>query len=360
MSSSAKAYAPGRVELLGNHTDYNDGVVLAAAIDRGMSVSGSSRDDGRIIVTSAYLGRHVEVELPQLQPQIEEAWANYALGVFQEFVAEGLPVNGFDAIVEGDLPLGGGLSSSAAFEVATAYFLLKLYGLEMPKLKVAKLCQRAENYFVGVRSGLLDQVTSVFGRANHAVYLDCRSEEIRTIPFPPGVALVIAESGVKHSLIHGAYNERREQCHAAAQALGVPALRDVSSEQLSSHGDLDPLIRRRAAHVVGENERVWRAARLLESGDVAGFGVLMNESHESSRTNFENSTPELDMLVEIARTLPGVLGARLTGGGFGGSIIALAQVEHAAEIVQELGRIYSGRSGHSPRAFVCRISDGAA
>ncbi|MHA3770812.1 galactokinase [Verrucomicrobiota bacterium sgz303538] len=356
----AKAYAPGRVELLGNHTDYNEGVVLAAAIDRGLTVSGSSRDDGSIILTSRHFGRTVEVEIPQLQPQIEEAWANYSLGVFQEFVAAGLPVNGFHAEIHGDLPIGAGLSSSAAIEVATAYFLLKLYGIEMPKLEIAKLCQRAENYFVGVRSGMLDQATSVFGRAGHAVYLDCRSDEIRMIPFPAEVALVLAESGVKHSLIHGTYNERREQCHAAAQALGVHALRDVASEQLQQKGGMAPLLRRRAMHVVGENERVWRAAQLLESGDVASFGKLMNESHESSRTNFENSTPELDTLVEIARSLPGVLGARLTGGGFGGSIVALVQADRANEIAEHLGRGYSERSGHPPQAFVCRIADGAA
>ncbi|MDQ3623975.1 MAG: galactokinase [Verrucomicrobiota bacterium] len=358
--SSASAYAPGRVEFLGNHTDYNEGVVLAAAIDRGLTVSGFSGDDRRLVLTSLALGRRVEVPLARLEPQAKEPWANYALGVVHELIEEGFEVGSFRAEVSGDLPPGAGLSSSAAFEVATARFLMKLHRLEIPDLVLAKLCQRAENRFVGVRSGLLDQVTSIFGRANHLVFLDCRSEEVRTIPFPEDMALLIADSGVKHSLARGQYNTRREECADAAEALGVRALRDISAHDLQTFtGSLDPLLRRRAAHIMGENERVWRALDSLEAGDAVALGALMNASHESSRTNFENSTQELDLLTGIARSLPGVLGSRLTGGGFGGATVSLVRASAAATAARQLGEEYAARARRPAQVFICRIADGA-
>ncbi|HEV7866865.1 MAG TPA: galactokinase [Chthoniobacteraceae bacterium] len=357
----ASAYAPGRVELLGNHTDYNGGVVLAAAIDRGLTVAGSARDDDRIVLTSESLQRRLEVSLRELQPQVEERWANYGLGVVRELIDAGFPVRGFEAAVRGELPPGAGLSSSAAFEVATALFLLKLHGWTLDPLALAQLCQRAENEFVGVRSGLLDQATSVFGKADHVVYLDCRSLEVRTIPFPPGLALLIADPGKKHALVHGEYNARRRECFAAAEALGVPGLRDVSAAEFGKVGDrLEPLLRRRAAHIIGENDRVWRAADALAAGDAATFGSLMNASHESSRTNFENSTPELDRLVGIARTLPGALGSRLTGGGFGGATVTLAHAAEASSIATELQAQFARATGETAKVFVCEIADGAA
>ena len=353
------AYAPGRVEVLGNHTDYNEGLVLAAAIDRGLTVSGTARADGVIAFSSASLGLRVEVPLLEVKRLSgDAAWANYALGVVREFLDAGIALSGFDAEISGELPAGCGLSSSAAFEVATAFFLLKLHGIEMPRVEIARLYRRAENNFVGVPSGLLDQATSVFGRAAHVVALDCRSEEIRTLPFPENLRLVIAESGVKHSLVAGEYRARREQCRAAAAALGVSALRDATSAQLAA-AKLEPILQRRAAHVIGEIERVARAAELLGVADGAGFGVLMNESHESSRTLFENSTPELDMLTELARSLPGVLGSRLTGGGFGGGTVTLVSAIHADAVAHELPRLYADRSGLRGQAFVCRIADGA-
>jgi galactokinase len=229
---------------------------------------------------------------------------------------------------------------------------MKLHGWKIPPLEVAKLCQRAENEFVGVRSGLLDQATSVFGRADHLVYLDCQSEEIRTIPFPSGFALVIADSGAKHNLLQSQYNTRRDECTAAAEALGVGSLREVTVERLeAARATLDAVLYRRAAHVVGENDRVWRAVSALENGDAAAIGELMNASHESSRTNFENSTPELDALVARARALPGVLGSRLTGGGFGGGTVTLTEAAQAESVAAEL---------RDHGAFVCRIADGAA
>ena len=360
MSAAVTAFAPGRVELLGNHTDYNEGVVLAAALDRGVTLRGERRSDGRIALRSRHFDRRVEVFVSDFAPLRDDAWANYPLGVVHQFQQLGISIDGFEAEIDTDLALGAGVSSSAALEVATACFLLKLHRRKMPPLALAKLCQRAENEFVGVRSGLLDQVTSVFGRANQVVHLDCRSEEIRTIPFPADLVFIITDSGAKHQLIAGEYNQRREQCSAAAQALGVPALRDVSPRQLAAERDrLDPVVARRAAHVVGENERVTQAAQLLVRGDAAGFGELMNASHASSRENFENSTPELDLLVEIATGLPGVLGARLTGGGFGGSTITLAEARHAPEIAEKLAAEYRARTGHPPQPLICRPGDGA-
>lgn len=352
------AYAPGRVEFLGNHTDYNQGVVLAAAIDRGLTVSGTGRDDQSVSLTSS--GR-VQVSLGEIHPQIEKRWANYPLGVVQQFQRGGYEVRGFDAQVSADLPAGAGLSSSAAFEVATAGFLMKLHDWRVPPLEVAKLCRRAENEFVGVQSGLLDQVTSVFGRTDHLVYLDCQSEEIRTIPFPAGFALVVAESGVKHSLLQSQYNARHEECAAAARALGLTSLREIDGPALEkARAFLEPLLYQRAAHIVGENDRVWRTVTALRDGDTATIGALMNASHESSRVNFENSTPELDRLVAIAQALPGVLGSRLTGGGFGGSTLSLVRQEQAESVVESIRAQYRSPGGKVPSVFVCRIAEGAA
>jgi len=347
--------------LLGNHTDYNQGLVLAAAIDRGISVEGAARVDRAITIKSLPFGKRAEASLDSLQPLTRERWANYALGVVSEFVRAGHVIDGFDANVAGNLPVGVGVSSSAAFEVATAFFIMKLQQFGIPPLEVAKLCQRAENVFVGVRSGLLDQVTSIFGRADQVVFLDCRTEQIRTIPFPSDLSLIIADSGKKHSLIAGEYNARREECLAAAYALRASSLRDVNLRQLASaETSLDPVLFRRAQHIVGENDRVSRAIIAMHGGDEKTLGELMYESHESSRVNFENSTDELDLLVAIARETPGVLGARLTGGGFGGGTLTLVKRAFAEEVAEKMNRIYMKRAGRTANAFVCRIADGAA
>ena len=358
---SASAYAPGRVELLGNHTDYNQGVVLAAAIDRGLTVAGSSRPDRIISLRASAPHARVEVLLDDLKPRSDRRWANYPLGVVQQFIRAGHSIGGFDAEVTGDVPSGAGLSSSAAFEVATAGLLMKLFDLRLEPLEVAKLCQRAENEFVGVRSGLLDQATSVFGRADHVVHLDFQTDEIRTIAFPHDFALVIADSGKKHNLLQSKYNTRREECAAAAKALGVATLREVTPERLeNARSTLDPVLHKRASHVVGENARVWQAIDALQSADAAKIGELMNASHESSRTNFENSTAELDTLVEVARSISGVLGSRLTGGGFGGGTVTLVHAAQAQLVAEQIGTRFSERTGVMTKPFVCRIADGAA
>lgn len=356
--SLISAYAPGRVELLGNHTDYNEGVVLGAAIDRGLAVSGTRRE-GAVIALSSHMMGAVEVDARNLHPLETNRWANYILGVASELAALGLAVEGFTAQISGDLPARSGLSSSAALELATALFLLKLADKKLPPLEIAKACQRAEHRFAGVKSGLLDQVTSLFGKADHAVFFDARTEQVRTVPFPEGLALVIADSGKKRELTSGAYNERRAETHAAAQTLGLRALRDITSEQLQMQTGIPELLRRRATHVVGENARVWRALDRLEAGDGVGFGALLNESHDSSRRNFENSTPELDRLAAIAQQLPGVLGARLTGAGFGGATITLCEAAAADSVAADLAQRYAGETGITPSVFVSKIADGA-
>jgi len=353
------AYAPGRVELLGNHTDYNEGVVIGVAIDLGLTVQGSQRDDGVVSLESASMGE-VKVALSELRPVEQSSWANYQLGVVNELIKLKIPINGFSAFVSGDLPPGCGLSSSAALELATALFLLKLVGGDLPRLEIAKACQRAEHNFVGVQSGLLDQVTSLFGRADHVVFFDARTEEVRVLPFPPELALLIADSGRKRTLATGDYNRRRLETRAAADALDVAALRDVSSVTLARVRGLPDLLRRRATHIVQENERVWRALELLAAGDGAGFGALMNASHQSSQENFENSTPELDLLVSIAHELPGVLGARLTGGGFGGATVTLCQRYAAVNVAKELAERFARKRGTVPHVMVARIGAGAA
>ena len=354
---TVSARAPGRVELLGNHTDYNEGVVLGAAINRLIRVSGT-KNPGSVRITSAGFGE-IEMHPSSLRPLQEARWANYTLGVADELRRLNVPIDGFTAHISGDLPVGAGLSSSAALELASALFLLKLFAFDLPPLEIAKACQRAEHHYVGVKSGLLDQVISLFARAQHAVFFDCRSEQIRTVPFPASLALIVAESGKNRELAGGDYNLRRTETNAAARAFGVRALRDLTSAQIYGRLDIPELLRRRALHIVEENERVWRAVELLEAEDGHGFGKLMNASHESSRRNFDNSTPELDLLTSIAQQLPGVLGARLTGAGFGGATVTLCERTAADSIALQLARDYTAQMGTNAKVFVCEIADGA-
>jgi galactokinase len=355
---TASAFAPGRIELLGNHTDYNEGLVLGGAIDRGLTVTGAARNDDLIRLSSNLFGE-VELTVDDRTSQGEPTWANYVLGVSRELIELGVPIGGFEMEIDGNLPSRSGLASSAALEIATAFFLLKLQKQTLPPMELAKLCQRAEHRFVGVESGLLDQVMSLCGRANHLIYFDTRAESIQLIRFPSELIFIVAQSGKQRELSRGDYNLRREQTVAAAHALGVRALRDVSLADLEKRTDLDPLLSRRARHVVGENKRVEEAVQALKTNDATRFGQLMNESHESSRHNFENSTPELDLLVELARTLPGVFGARLTGAGFGGAIVALCRRSHGEEVVRQLHNAYHQKIGISSEMFVCSIGDGA-
>lgn len=358
MTAVFSAHAPGRVELLGNHTDYNEGYVLSAAIDRGVTINGSLSGGEKIALSSETMSQNVEVALAEIDSAHDLGWAKYPLGVVDIFLREGFPIAPFNASIASDLPLGAGLSSSAAVEVATATLLKNMFALEIEPLQLAKLCRRAENEFVGVNCGLLDQVSSVFGKKGHAIFLDCREETVTTVAFPEGVELLITHSGVKHALTGGEYNERRVQCFEAAERLGVRALRDVTSAQLQAAA-LPDLLARRAAHIVGENERVRAGVDLLTRGEVERFGALMFASHESSRVNFENSTPELDALVAIARKQIGVLGSRLTGGGFGGATVSLVRRDAAEEIAEAFRGEYREKTGHVCQTYLCEIADGA-
>lgn len=358
----ASAKAPGRVELLGNHTDYNQGCVLTAAIDRFVTVRGQPEPSGVIRLSSAAGHHPVELLAEALYPLSgPSAWANYILGIAASLRTQYPRIEGFSVEVSGDLPPGAGLSSSAALEVASACLLGKIFSLTMDPMTLAKLCRRAENEFVGVPCGLQDQVSVVFGKRGQAVYLDCQSEAIEYCPLPAGAALLVFPSGSAHALAAGAYRARREECLAAACALEVASLREIDSGRLEGARDwLDPLLYRRAAHIVGENERVLAGAALLRRGDVAGFGELMFASHESSRALFENSTPHLDLLVELARGLPGILGSRLTGGGFGGATISLVETASAAQAAQLLAEAYREQTGISSEGILCESADGTA
>ena len=357
MAPTVIAFAPGRVELLGNHTDYNDGVVLAAAIDRGVTIRAEKLDADLVEISSEANGREVRVSLKNLQRLDEERWAN-PIGVIKTLREAGFEIGGMRLRVCSNLTPDSGLSSSAAFEVATAVAALELFDLSIEPMALAKLCQKAENDFVGVHSGLLDQAASVFGKEGEAVLLDFRATTSRTVPLPLGAALLLVDSGVPHQLTGGEYNGRRTQCHSGAEALGVTARRDVTSEALFSRS-LDPVIRARALHIVGENERVPAGVLALENGQLDKFGQLMFQSHGSSTRHFENSTSFLDALVEIAATIDGVFGARLTGGGFGGATVWLVEKDKTQKILTLVSEAYRQRTGAICTGLITEASRGA-
>ena len=330
-------YAPGRAELLGNHTDYNEGYVLALAVDRGTTMTGSARADRTIQIRSREFDKTETITLDELAAERVSPWARYTFGVVDQFRRNELPVEGFEAEISGNLPLGAGLSSSASLENATVLFLARLFGAKLEPMQMARISQKAEHDFVGVRCGLLDQIASLMSKAGNATVIDCRTMEVGHVPLDERVSVIIANSNVKHALVGGEYNERRSDCEAAAHALGVAFLRDATTEMLKSRkSELADRIYRRALHITGENERVLEGSAALRKGDIARFGELMFASHESSITNFENSCPELDKLVSAARATAGVYGARLSGGGFGGATINLVEKGREEEVVRAL------------------------
>jgi len=375
--------APGRLEVLGNHTDYNLGLVLSAAIDRAIHVAVSPRHDGRIeLVSSTHPGPEL-FWLDKIEHNPARRWADYCKGVLLQLRKRGVHFSGFNAAIHGTVPSGAGMSSSAALEVATALavrqlfpFSLKETGLGAPpardaqghvpsmpaaeRLPLARVCSAAENEFVGVRSGLMDQITSLCGRVGNVLEIDFQS--FRIDPFPiPGVVLVVCDSGVKHSLVAGHYNELREQCEGAARVLGVSSLRAVEMKTLKAAKD--KLTERQfqcAHHIVSEIQRVVLASRALREDDLQLFGQYLYESHASSRDFLKNSAPELDLLVELARGIPFCIGARLTGGGFGGATVNLVAHHQAPEFMSEIAHKYKERTGKLLAPVACQIVDGAA
>ena len=335
--------APGRVELLGNHTDYNEGFVLPAAIDRGIAIAGRAREVPQARLTSTFYPGVITFDPAHPDHTPEAAWTHYVKGVVDELNKAGANIGSFDAVVTSNVPVGAGVSSSAALLVATAELLLTLYPhiLQMNPMELAKLCRRAENNFVGAPVGLLDQFSSVFGKAGHALFLDCRTLEHRAVQLPTDkAAILIADSGVKHDLAAGGgYRERRAQCEAGAAWFAartgekITALRDVSPELFEAHcAELDPILEKRARHIIYENKRVQMGATALESGNIAAFGETMSNTHESCRRFFENSCEEVDALVEIAQGQPGVYGAKLSGGGWGGCAV----IVHHPDVTETL------------------------
>ncbi len=356
--------APGRVNLIGEHTDYNDGFVLPAALDLATYVAIAPRSDRLIHVHSINLESVFTFDLDATQ-QPGRDWSDYIRGVAVELLSSGYRLSGADVTVFSTVAMGSGLSASAALEVGFGYALLHISGEAIAPLQLAQICQRAENHFVGMRCGIMDQFISCHGVAGAALLLDCRSLEARPIPLDPAIRIVICNTGVHHELASSEFNQRRKECEDAVRLLAtkledVTALRDVSLGQLREHADLLPdLLHRRARHVVSENVRVIDMVAALEARDFATAGALMNASHESLRDDYNVSCPELDLMVELSRKAPGVYGARMTGGGFGGCTVSLVTAEEAEGFAAVVGPAYKEATGLSPMIFSCYPGAGA-
>ncbi len=353
---AAVAVAPGRINVIGEHTDYTEGWVLPAAIDRYIAVATRSRHDGEVVLFSDRYGG--PVRLSELPASRRGDWTDYVVGVVWQLRASLDAPEGFELAIVGDIPTGAGLSSSAALEVATAMALLATTGADLSRAELAPLCQRAENDFVGARTGIMDQFTAIFARANNALLLDCRSLRWEEIPLPDQrFAWLLADTRVKHELAGSGYNQRRAECEAAAAALGVVALRDATEADLERIED--PLLQRRARHVLTENARVKTAAAALRRRDAPALGPLLYASHESLKAEFSVSCPELDWLVELAGESPAVVGARMMGAGFGGCVLLLADARTLDDTEAHLRQEYSKRFNRPPDFYrVCSV-DGA-
>ena len=365
------AYAPGRIEVLGNHTDYNEGYVFSAAIDKGTFFAVSPADDDTVTLVALDIngGETYTCTLAGVKKvEAGATWANYPLGTFN-WLFDGEPAKagkGFKAVFGGNIPLGAGLSSSAALEMSTVLALAAIYGVEKDKTTLAKIGQKAEHTFAGCPCGLLDQASSLYGKEGSLVKSDFRYCQFENVDLGPSVAFMMVKSNAKHALVDGAYASRRQACEDAAKYFAdvlkhpVTHLRDVScAEWILYRGGLPETTAKRAIHPIGEDERVLQGAALLEKGDLDGFGSLMFDSHESSRNWFENSCEELDTIVDAAKAIPEVLGARLSGGGFGGSCCLLVRPEAADKIAAQIAQAYKTAYGDEPTCAVIKPSAGA-
>jgi galactokinase len=362
---AVRVRAPGRVNLIGEHVDYVGGLVLPVAIDRAIQAAAAPNGTGRLRLVSEAPGvAPVEVSVDALGPRSgAEHWLNYVLGVLAQYRDRGWGVPGLDVLFAGDLPLGAGLSSSAALETATALLLEGVSGRGLDPIERARLCQQAEHRHAGVPCGLMDQLAVGAGRTGQALLIDCRDLRVTPVPLPPDWSIVVADTRVKHALADGEYRRRREDCEAAARALGVSTLRDASLELLAANASrLDERLARRSRHAVTEIARVPAFVAAAAAGDAAAAGVLLRASHVSLRDDFEVSCPELDALAEAAWRAGaelGVIGARMTGGGFGGATVTLVRRGREAELARHLEVDFTGRFGHTPSIFVTRPAGAA-
>lgn len=357
--------APGRVNLIGEHTDYNDGFVLPCAIDYETVVALQRRDDDKVVVIAAdYANQRDEFSLTQpIEAHADQMWSNYVRGVVKYLLEKGLVLKGLNMVVSGNVPQGAGLSSSASLEVAIGEAFNQAYQLGLSPAAIALNGQEAENKFVGCNCGIMDQMISASGEKDHALLLDCRSLETRLVKMPEDLAVLIVHSNVKRGLVDSEYNTRREQCETAARHFGVKALRDVSLAQLQQAaelGKLEPVVYQRARHVITENARTLAAADALAMGDLEKMGALMAESHTSMRDDFAITVPAIDTLVEILQSHIGNEGgARMTGGGFGGCVVALLRPAQVDAVIAAVAEEYPEKTGLKPTCYVCKARPGA-
>jgi len=357
--------APGRVNLIGEHTDYNDGFVMPAALNLYTYVAVTPRPDRRLLVYSENFDEACDVDLDSIRPGKSGHWSDYVRGVAGVLESSGYKLRGADLAIASEVPLGSGLSSSAALEVSTAWALLSNSEINVDRNAIPQICQQAEHLYPETKCGIMDQFISCHGRAGHALMLDCRSLDFQLLPLPGDVRLMVCNTMVRHDHASGGYNTRQGECQEGLRALQqalpeIRALRDVTIDELEQHRSrLSPLIYKRIRHVVTENERVKMAASALQAADMAKLGELMADSHRSLRDDYEVSTPELDLMVELARDQKDVYGARMTGGGFGGCTINLVHSARAGEVQQRLEQNYEAKTGLSPTIIICEASDGA-
>ncbi len=353
--------APGRVNLIGEHTDYNDGFVLPIAIDREVRIAARARED-RIVrmVALDFGGARSEFSLDSIQHDLACPWSNYIRGIARVLQQRAANLVGADMLVRGDVPIGSGLSSSAALAVCAAVAFQSLSRFEMDRVELARVCQQAENEFVGVQSGIMDQFASLLAREGHALLIDCRDLSFEHVTLPLGAAIVVCDTMKRRGLAGSAYNTRRAECEEAALRLGVKSLREVSVSALAhAETNLSSILARRVRHVISENDRVIQAVQAAKQSDWHAFGELMNTSHASLRDDFQVSCAELDTMVEIATKQPGCFGARLTGAGFGGCTVNLVDERAVSVFVDRVAQEYAARVGVTPQIFVCRAAGAA-
>jgi galactokinase len=351
--------APGRVNLIGEHTDYNDGFVLPMAIERTVWIAMRPRNDRRVLISSLEMTTVGSFSLDDLHRDGSE-WYEYLKGMAWALSEDGYGLRGWEGVMSSDVPVGAGLSSSAAIEMATARAFAQVAGFKWEPVRIAKAGRRAENDWIGVNSGIMDQMASAACQAGHALFLDCRSLDYENIPLPASVAVVVLDTATRRGNVDSGYNERFKQCQEAARYFGVRALRDVTPKELMEKGGgLDEVVYRRARHVVTENQRVLDAIAAMRAGNVEELGLLLDASHASMRDDFEITNDALNVIVSIARRQPGCYGARMTGGGFGGCAMALVDVGQAENFAATVAREYQAEFGLTASVYVCHPSQGA-